>query len=372
MLSVGASLNYNSNVFQLADDVDPQARLGSPEKSDFYRSGYLGLRLDQPYLNQRFVVDATITANRYQTFEQLDFDATQYSAAWHWRLTPRFSGKISADQSESLVNYSDFRQFDIRNVRTNRSQELLGEYWVFGGWYVTGGLSSRQSKTEQPVTGEDNFRNERAEAGAKYRTLAGNTVHVTLRTHDGDYIDRTPDPVQFLGDGFEGGEAELGAAWALSGRSTLEGKLRRIDYRENGFPQRNFSGTAGSLDWRWALTGRVALTFAASRALFPYRDLSATYRVEDQYSARASWEFGPRTVLSASLLRGDSDYREPLVALPGPERRDRSFGGQLAAEWRVLRNGYLNASYSRQERSSNYAQFEYDGYVISLGGSLRF
>ena len=372
MLSVGASLIYNSNVFQLPDDVDVQQRLGTSSKSDHIRSGYLGVRLDQPYMNQRFVLDATITAYRYRTFDQLDFDAAQYSGAWHWRLTPRFSGKIGVDQSESLVNYSDFRQFDVRNVRTTRSQDALGEYWIYGGWYVTGGVSSRQSKTDVPVTGEDNYRDDRFEAGVRYRTLAGNSVHVILRSHDGDYVDRQPDPVQLLGDGFEGGEAELGATWVLSGRSTLDGKVRSIEYRENGFAQRNFSGNAGTLEWRWTPAGRLALALSASRALFPWRDLTATYRVEDQFGVRANWELGGRTVLTASLLRSDSDYREPLATLPGPERNDRTYSGQLGVEWRVLRNAYANASWLRQRRDSNYPQFQFDGYTVSLGASLKF
>jgi exopolysaccharide biosynthesis operon protein EpsL len=371
MLAVGGSVSWNSNVFSLPDSADPQARLGRSSKSDRITSHYVGLRIDQPYAQQRFLLDATLTAYRYRTFEHLDFDAKQYRGAWNWHLTPRVSGTLSAERSQTLVNYSDFRNFDVRNVRTSEARAALADAWLFGGWHLVGGLSERVSRTSQPIADEGSFRSRGGEAGVKYVAGAGSSARFTLRAHEGRYTDRALDPVQLLGEGFERDEAELAATWLATARSTLDARLARIDYRENQFAQRDFTGTEARLGWRWAAAARLSLNLAASRNLSPWRDLSATYKIDEQVSLGASWQLAARTGLTASVTRGEAEYRNPIVA-PASERRDSYRAAQLALDWRVLRNLSASASLARQRRSSTDAAFQYSTTIATLGASLMF
>ena len=64
MVVVGSSLTWDSNVFRLPESADPQAQLGRSSKSDRISTTYAGLRVDKQYAQQRFLLDATVTAIR--------------------------------------------------------------------------------------------------------------------------------------------------------------------------------------------------------------------------------------------------------------------------------------------------------------------
>src|SRR5712691_9315265 len=78
MALIGSSVTWDSNVFHLPASVDAQAQLGKPAKSDRISTTYAGLRVDKPYAQQRFLLDLTGTAYRYDNFSFLDFNALQY------------------------------------------------------------------------------------------------------------------------------------------------------------------------------------------------------------------------------------------------------------------------------------------------------
>src|SRR5262245_1508178 len=72
-LLAGGSWTHDSNVFRLTDGVETP--LG---RSDSITSGYVGLRLDQPFSLQRLQLDITQSVYRYSKFTDLDYDALNY------------------------------------------------------------------------------------------------------------------------------------------------------------------------------------------------------------------------------------------------------------------------------------------------------
>ncbi|HQM87127.1 MAG TPA: putative exosortase B-associated extracellular polysaccharide biosynthesis transporter EpsL, partial [Methylotenera sp.] len=61
----GVSRLHDNNLF----------RQNSGKKSENITSAYAGIRLDKLYAQQRFKFDFTLTANRYQNYGILDFNA---------------------------------------------------------------------------------------------------------------------------------------------------------------------------------------------------------------------------------------------------------------------------------------------------------
>src|SRR6266550_7672268 len=151
MALIGSSLTWDSNVFHLPSSVDAQALLGKPAKSDRISATYAGLRVDKPYAQQRFLLELTETAYRYDNFSFLDFNALQYQGSWQWHFTPRVSGTLAADRTEALVNYTDFRNASQRNVRTVQNRSLSMDAWLFGGWHLVG------AATQQAATNSVSF-----------------------------------------------------------------------------------------------------------------------------------------------------------------------------------------------------------------------
>jgi hypothetical protein len=257
----------------------------------------VGLRVDKPYAQQRFVLDGTIRANRYDNYPLLDGNALDYRAAWNWRLGSRIGGVLSANRTQSLVNYSDFGDTSQRNVRTSEMQLLSADGLIFGGWHAIGSLLRQTTKNSVQIQAEGSYEAAGTELGMRYVAPSGTSLSVVLRSLDGKYIGRVPDPVNVLDDGFQRRNAEAVAAWALGGRTDATLRLGRTDYRSNHLSQRNFAGNVLSAAVRWTPTAKLAFGIDAGTDLQPYQDSFASYRVDRRLSVGPSWELGARTAL---------------------------------------------------------------------------
>src|SRR5262245_30499560 len=187
MLRLGGSYTWDSNIFRA-----PQA------SADRIGVAYAGVSIDKAYAQQRFRLDATQTAYRYENFRYLDFNWLNYLGAWDWRLGARIAGTASAARVQALADYSDFRNPAQRNVRTTESGAFGADALLFGGWYLTGALDYVRNSYSVPFPQEGSYRASGGEAGVKWVAPAENWVAFKLRSLDGSYVDRVLDPVARL------------------------------------------------------------------------------------------------------------------------------------------------------------------------------
>jgi len=361
MVRVGGSLNYDSNLFRA-----PNA------SSERYAAAYAGLSIDKPYAQQRFRLDITETAYRYDNFSHLDFEALNYLGAWTWQLGPRIGGALRATRDEALADYSEFRNPGELNVRTTENFLASADAWLFGGWHLTGGWSAVRHRNSVPIPQEGSYRASGAEAGVKWVSPSANWIAFNLRSLDGRYIDRPLDPVAFLDDGFVRRETEALASWRLTPKSSFEGRVAHIDYRSNNFEQRDFSGIAARLTYLWQATLKLGINAGFTREIEPWSDISASYRIDQRVTFGTTWEAAARSTLRLEARLGDSDFREPLPGFSGALRRDKERSVRFSADWRALRNLTLNAGAQRYRQTSNDPGANFDGTQLTAGASLLF
>jgi exopolysaccharide biosynthesis operon protein EpsL len=359
MLQFGGSVAWDTNIFRVSE---PQA--------ERIETGYVGVRLDKSYRQQRWFLDLTETAYRYQNFSYLDFNALNYRGGWAWHLSPRVSGVLSAERAQSLVNYGLFRDTTVQNVRTAERYLANGEAELATRWHLLGGLVREDVNYSVAFAQQPSYRARGGEAGLKYLTRVDRYVSFRMIGLDGDYTDRALDPVALLDDGFRRREAQLAASWRLTAKSALDARLAHVAYRYPHFSERDFSGATGLLAFRWGATAKLTLEAALARDMAPWVDNFTSYRVEERGSLGAAWDIAARTTLRASAGRFSADYRNPIVPLPGPARRDTGEVAELRAEWRLLRNVVLNAGWQHYRQDSNDLGSRFAGRIVTLGGSL--
>jgi hypothetical protein len=161
-----------------------------------------------------------------------------------------------------------------------------------------------------------------------------------------------------------------------SGRSTLNGRLARLDRRNEGLSQRDFSGTSGEIGYIWTVDGRLLYTFSLSRNLLPWTaDTQASFRVDDRFSFSPSLQISERVAIRLAVYRIVSDFRGAIAPLTGPPRRDITRSAQLAIDWSPpTRNNNLRftGSVQRDRRSSNAAGLDFDDTIAMLTAALTF
>jgi len=359
MLQAGGSLAWDSNLFRRSE-----------AQSERIRTGYVGLRLDKSYRQQRWYLDVTETAYRYANFSFLDFNAFNYRGGWAWHLGPRVSGVLSAERAQALVNYGLFRDATVRNVRTAERYLANGEGELATRWHLLAGLLAEEAKYSAVFAQQPGYRASGGEAGLKYLTRADRYVSFKWIGLKADYIDRPLDPLALLDDGYRRSEAQLAASWRLSGKTALDARLAHVAYRSPHFGARDFSGNTGMLAFRWGATAKLTLDLGLVRDMAPWVDNFTSYRVEERASLGAAWELATRTTLRASVGHFRADYRNPVVPLTGAARSDTGEAAELRAEWRVLRNVLFNAGWQHYRQDSNDPLSRFAGRIVTLGGSL--
>jgi exopolysaccharide biosynthesis operon protein EpsL len=361
MLQAGASVAWDTNIFRLSE---PQA--------ERIETGFVGVRLDKSYRQQRWFLDLTETAYRYANFSYLDFNALNYRGGWAWHFSPRVSGLFSAERAQSLVNYGLFRDTSVQNVRTAERYLANGEAELATRWHLLGGFLGEDVKYSVAFAQQPSYRARGGEAGFKYLARVDRYVSFRLIGLDADYTDRALDPVALLDEGFRRREAQLAANWRLTAKTALDARLAHLAYRYPHFSERDFSGNTGLLAFRWGATAKLMFEAALAREMAPWVDNFTSYRVEERASLGAAWDIAARTTLRASGGHFRADYRNPVVPLPGPARSDTGEVAELRAEWRMLRNIVLNAGWQHYRQDSNDPGARFAGRIVTLGGSLLF
>src|SRR6185312_619157 len=132
-LFAAENITYDSNVFRLSKQLDPQAVLGTDHKDDWLSTTQLGFVVDAPYSLQRFQLGYTWLINRYQRFDQLNYNGHAGRAAWLWSITPELTGDVGYTDTETLANFANLGTTSA--PATNRDLLRTKQGFVNGVWF---------------------------------------------------------------------------------------------------------------------------------------------------------------------------------------------------------------------------------------------
>jgi exopolysaccharide biosynthesis operon protein EpsL len=309
-LILGHSVTWDANVFRVPNSVNnPDISNGKAGRSDKFTTTIIGMKFEKLYSLQRFELDVAEVATRYEKFNSLDRNAFNYRGAWQWQLSPRVGGVFSADHVQTVVGFADLALGQQQSQTTIDNRIATVDASLFGGWHLLAGAFNTQRQNSVPFQAVPNVDQNTGELGLRYITEAQNSIAFVARARRGVVPGQAVDFVNFLDNAFTVRESEVNGTWAVSGKSSLIGRLSQIEYHYENIPQRDFSGTAGELRFVWTPSGRLTLTASALRAVLPWTpDTSTSYRVENTYTLAPTWQISDKTRLRASASRLETNY----------------------------------------------------------------
>jgi exopolysaccharide biosynthesis operon protein EpsL len=368
-VSLGYGVSWDDNVFRLPESApDPELNRGNSGKSDRYSTASVGLSLNLPIAMQRFLVDVTRAAIRYEKFSSQDQDPFSYRGAWQWQLTPRFSGVLSASRAEIAVNVEDVagrRRIDQRTT----AYAATADAWIMGGWHLLGAASDTETVYDEPFLARPDTTEKTAEASLRY--IAGSNSQVTATRRWTRGTETVTDAALFGGSDFTVDAYELSATWIASAHSTVHARATRIERRNEVLPQRDFSGTTGELRYAWRPTAKLTVDLSGARDITPFNiSLDSTTRVDDTVAAAVVWAIGERTSLQSRVSREKSRFGE--VSTLTEARRDATDAIEVGARWAPHRSITLDARLRHEERTSTDPFQVFDSNVASIAVAFRF
>jgi len=365
-----AGVNYDSNVFRLPSGTDPQLVIGKAGKSDRIRLVSLGIDIDKKYSNQELQLDAKVTNNKYNAFSILDYNGTTYKAAWNWSLTSKLSGTISDVRTQTLNSFADI-QTNTRNLNTDDSRRLNGDWWMQSDWHVLFAAAIDGSSNSLTTINSLSYRNQTGELGLKYAPATNNSIALISRNIKGSYINGSPDYVALIDTGYRERQDDLQINWQLTDKSGLNGNLMNVKRRYPLFVERDYDGLQGGISYAWGMTDKTHLNTSINRSINSWFDTSSSYYVTDTVSLSPAWQISSKTDMHLVLSRNLSSYRGAVIA-NALTRQDVNQSIEIGAGWSPQRAVTFSASVQHTWRDSNFMAYGFSDNIASLSVAGTF
>lgn len=366
----GQTWQYDSNVFRLSDNVNNQAVIGSPSRSDHFGVTTIGAKIDKSYGLQRFELDVNANRYNYKNFSRLDFTAVNYAAAWRWSVTPALYGNLTTDRQEYTDNTADVQNQGQLNRRTDRLNLLDAEYAIDGPWRILGGVFERSSSNSQAFTFEGDSKVRGVEAGVRYVFASDSSFAYRLKQGNGEYPNRVSSPT-FASD-FKDREHEFKLVWPITGKTTIQSRLAYFDRAHDGLAARDFSGFVGQLEATWMPTGKTSVNGGVARELGDYQTNNISYFQGNRFFIAPTWKPTEKTAVKFRHDHGVRNYKGPLPGFVATNRRDTTDLSVLGFEWEVIRAVKVTTSVFTDRRKSNETGADYKSHGVNLSVLASF
>lgn len=358
------SVQRDSNLF-----LRPNAAPGT-SRSEVLSTSLLGMELDKRYSLQRIELDASLSAYRYRYNDNLDFNALNYRAAWHWSLTPRLTGLLSDTREEVLNTFDYFRSFE-RNVRTERNTHATAELMVGHDWRLLGDVERVRRTNELPTAQGGDFTVDRQAIGLRHVWPSGSSLSYRMRQGSGDYFNRVPG-VSALPTAFDERSHELRASWQASGKTTVNARIAHLAREHPGLAVRDYAGMVGDISVQWRATAKLGVQLSLARELTAYQTNTSSYASSNRVSVNPYWAIGPRTLLYMGFDHRQQQFGGALPGSVDENRQDTTRGTLASLQWKPIDAMSLSASLYLSRRSSNLEGFGFSNNMASVSAQFQF
>lgn len=355
-----------AGVSVLHDDNLSRTPAGSAQ-ADFIAVSTLGIRIDKPYSLQRFELDARLADHRYRTFDEKNFTALDYSAAWRWSLTPYFHGDLTSQRTEvSNADLSNNANVNPQSgTHTDERQRLGGVLEVSGSWRILGGVSQSTRTNSEATSSEGDSRLDAAEAGLRYDFPSGSSLGYIARESRGDEFSQAqPNPGTLR---FDQHEDELRLIWPITAKTTIDARAAHLARTYADHDSRDFDGMVGNVNVDWHITSETSLMAGVGHELSGYQSDDSRFISTNRFTLSPLWQISEKTG-----LRGRYDYAWRDYRGGTSDRVDKQRTALIALEWKALRTLTVSASLQHDRRSSNLPGLDFKSKQAGIAAQLAF
>jgi exopolysaccharide biosynthesis operon protein EpsL len=364
------SYAYDSNVFRLPDEFDAATFTGQSERSDRIFSTGLRVALDYPVSRQRFLADARVTRNDFDTFTFLDNTAYDGRLLWRWQLGNDWSGDAGYTYSRALTSFGDFR-VPVKNLETRHQPYLSAQYRFAASHALRSRVSYLTTDNSAAIRKPSDLEQTTYELGYDFLPATLNRIGTTFRHTEGEYPSRA---ITSLNNSFTKDDIEANIYWRLTGQSVVTGAVGYTTHKFDNNPQSDFDGPTGRLTWEYTPTGKLRFTTVGRREIVASEDVNSSHAITDSLGLSADWAATARILVGARIEFRKRDFlTDSVVLAPGrPQRTDDTTSLALTATWKPYRFLELFLALAHEKRSSNVALSDYDANTASFTAQLTF
>ena len=347
-------------------------RSSSGAVSDTAWTGGVGLKFNKRYSLQRIRADIEWDTWRYSDHSELNFNTLNYNLAWDWSVTPRFHGTVSADRKQFReVTFDPTGLTNIIGRRTERNELAEGAFEVGGPWSVLAGVSHYRTESTTPGSWDASPDIQFWQAGVGYEAASGSRLALRYKHGDGEYHDPTFAAFSALNTDFKDEEVELTARWAVTGKTTVDGRLAHVKRKHTASPQLDFDSNVGGVNANKNITGKTRVVGGWMH------DLSATglptggHVESDRFFVSPVWQATAKTSFNLRYDHTRREWKDVPAATFSSGRGETLQTIGAGVDWQALRTITVSG-YIREEKLSSSINAGYRATVYGVIGRANF
>lgn len=378
---VSHTVTRDDNVFRLSEQTDTAAALGTPSKSDTYRSTAAGLNFDVPAGRQRFEGGLWFNDNRYDEFTILDFTERHARATWHWHVGDALSGRLGATTDRALASLANVQggvQLGTPNALDTRKAFVDAAWLLTPRWRLRGEATRLEQSNGVAERTVNDITSDGAGLELSRISPAGNQIGLGVQTQDATLPVLQPVGMGLVDNSYRQHRVRLVTEWTLTGRSRLSASAGRVSRRFEQLPERDHATGIFNAAFEWKPTARFTLLATAQRDISAPDEINAGVNVgfvlAESIALRPSVRLSDKFTVSGALGWSDWEYLgDPGLALGTlAPRHDRVRNAALVVTYQPMRMLRLEVALRRETRSSTAEFGDYEADMASLSARLAF
>jgi len=366
------SLAYDSNVFRVSDELDPNVVLGEPYESDMILGYGVGARLNLPVSRQLFRADASVTQYRYERFDQLDFTGYAVSGSWDWRAGDDWFGQLAFDTQRERQPYSSAVRISTPFLLDSYRGRADARYALTPRWELEAGIGYYSYRYPTPALKVGDFSSWTQELAANYKSPQGNSTGARLRYEEGEWPNRPASTALLFDNQYSQTTLSAVINWQLTGRSQLSGDIGYTRRTHPTASDRDFAGLSGLLNYDYLVSGKLTIRATAFQTIGPIEDVVASYVRQRGVGITPSYQLTSKTTLQLNAGWRRDYYLGNSLGVGDPQRQDIIWSIGPAAASQLTRLFSVSTGLRYEQRRSNVPYGDYTDLTAYVNAQVEF
>lgn len=355
---VSADMTFDDNVFRFGSAQVAQATFGDSKRSDVIKRFDTGMTANINVSRQVLRLNATVMESRYNHFDLLDNQATNYGLYWDWQLGNLLSGNIGMSQSSSMAGFAEIRTA-VKNIRDIETKTASARYLFHPSWSVSGSLTE-QLQANDAVSFRIGDREDTTKRLAlTYRNAIGNSIELSYSEYETLFPNRR---VSIFGDSTIQDTLGLAITWSPDALWRISASVAKVDvhYPENSIFDVEGKNLRTSVSY--LPTDKTTLSGSIYKEISPVQDLFATFIETRGVQLNPTWQITSKLNLNGQIAVEHREFLGDPGVFSGSSgaRSDISRTRSLGLRYQVQRNTSIRVQYSGEDRSSTSDNRSYE------------
>ena len=372
-LRLETSLGTNSNLLRepIGDQSTVQINDGRVLKTSLRQSIIdVGAGIHLGSDETRLVLTTQLTRDQFSQYPELGHTSQDMSLQLPWRFGTLWEGNLIRNRQRNPFTYdADYRQLDLVTQDTTGAVLVLKASPSFSFPLIATVQSIRHD--DQVAHGQFDEDRRRVGAAARYSTPDGNAIQIGQDRFSSTFLNRTPEQITRLDDGYKDTSTYLDVLWNASAKTRVSWRIAARQRHHNLVLERDNSVTNTRLTLTHLLSPKTRFDVQVYRQAMDSTGNGMLYTMAKGLNATAGWAYSPQTQVTLQVLReAKTDIISPNAPLaPADNPTTMRLGVRLQHKLTRGVSAYIDAG---RERLTQARRGPANQTVIRVGVDYSF